>query len=78
MNTRSLALAMVGIGLLCGMGGAYFRAFWCGTQKHCDEHWNAAALTASGAVGMGWAWLTQAPAASPRKPSGKPSSSKDD
>lgn len=61
MTTRGIALSMVLGGLLIGLSGSYFRAISCGNGSDCDEYWNAAALTASGAVGMGWAWLTQSP-----------------
>ena len=61
MKTRELALGVVIAGLVIGVSGSYYRAAACGTDKACDEYWNAAGLATSGAVGMGWAWLTKAP-----------------
>lgn len=61
MSTRELALGIVIAGLALGVTGSYYRAAACGTDKACDEYWNAAGLATSGAVGMGWAWLTKAP-----------------
>lgn len=70
MRTKHVALGMVIGGLLFSVGLTTFRAAACGSGKECDEYWNTAALTASGAVGMGWAWLTQAPSSASRKPPG--------
>ena len=72
MHTKHVALGMVIGGLLLGVGLTSYRAAACGLDKDCDEYWNTAALTASGAVGMGWAWLTQAPIDRPRKPQAPP------
>lgn len=65
MTTRTLALGIVIAGLALGVTGSYYRAIACGTDKTCDEYWNAAGLATSGAVGMGWAWLTKSPSEMP-------------
>lgn len=64
MTTRDLALGIVIAGLSIGVMGTYYRAIACGTEPTCDEYWNSAGLATSGAVGMGWAWLTKAPSES--------------
>lgn len=76
MNTRDIAVSMVMGGLLLSVGLTTFRAASCGYESQCDEYWNTAGLTASGAVGMGWAWLTQAPSGRPTTPPKKTTSRK--
>ena len=72
MTTRTLALSIVIAGLGLGVTGSYYRAIACGTSKVCDEYWNAAGLATSGAVGMGWAWLTKSPSETPIRRSSTP------
>ena len=73
MSTRELALGIVIAGLTLGVTGSYYRAIACGHEKACDEYWNAAGLATSGAVGMGWAWLTKSPSEVPTRRSNRPS-----